>query len=226
MGAPPQSKALPWLAVLTAAALLVAALLWRARGEETPSPPPPPAREQTHAPPLPSEPRDVPPREPSPPPSASALAPGPADAGPEPEAEAPREHPVNLAKLREQLPDNLYWELGVPTKDPEVLRRRAEAERHWNDLLGKIQSGTATEEEIHQYYEHRRQLSEDYISFASLVLQQYGEQLPDQERGMYELSIRMHRTRLEELPGQIDAALERKRLQDERREAWLKNGGG
>lgn len=223
MRAPRPFKVLPWLVVLLAAGVLLAALLWRLGGEDTPAPPPT-AREAPRPPPPSTAPFEAPPRAPPSPPPALALA--PADAAPPPEPESPREHPVNLARLREQLPDNLYWELGVPTKDPEVLRRRAEAERRGNELFGKVQSGTATEEEVHQYYEHRRALSEDYIAFASLVLQQHGEQLTEEERGLYALSIRMHRTRLDELPGQLDAALARKRLQDERRDTWRREGGG
>ncbi len=221
---PARSKTLPWLAVLAAAAVLVAAVLWSMSGGEPPPPPPP---EQTRAPPPSTAPRIDAPREPQTAPPV--LAQGPADSGvpPEPVLEAPpQEHPVNLAKLREQLPGNLYWEEGVPTQDPEVLRRRTDTARKWNALFGKVQSGTATEEEIHQYYDYRRQLSEDYVAFASLVLQQHGAQLPEQEQGLYELSIRMHRTRLEELPRQVDEALARKKLQDERREAWRRDGQG
>ncbi len=127
---------------------------------------------------------------------------------------------MDLVKLRERLPDNLYWSLGAPTTDPTELRQREEEAQRWSTLNGKVVSNTATEEEIHQYYEHRREVSEDFIEFARTVLQEYGDQLPDQERGMYELSIRMHSTRLEELPREIDEALARMHLQDERRQRW------
>jgi len=142
-----------------------------------------------------------------------------ADAEPVPEDES-RPHPVDLNHLREQLPGNLYWRIGAPTKDPHVLRQREEEERHWHLLNGKVLSSTATEEEILTYYDHRRQVSEDFMAFATLVLREYGERLPEPERGLYELSLRMHRTRLEELPAQIEDALARKRLQDQRRAAW------
>ena len=139
---------------------------------------------------------------------------------PEPADEAPQLHPVDLETLRAKLPDNLYWELGAPTTNPEVLKRREEDSRHWNDLYGKVLSGSATEEEVRQYYAHRRQVSEDFMAFASAVLAEYGDRLPEQERGLYELSINMHRTRLAELPGQEQDALERGKRQARRREAW------
>jgi len=124
-----------------------------------------------------------------------------------------RARSVDLNRLRERLPDNLYWRLGVPTKDPRVLRWREEQERHWNRLNSKVLSNTATEEEIREYYGHRRKVSEDLMTFARLVLEEYGTQLPETERGLYELSLRMHHARLEELPQQLQAALARKRPQ-------------
>jgi hypothetical protein len=224
MGANTRMKALPWLAAMAAVVLLAVLLGVLLRQEDSTRDAP--GREAEAAAPAR---RDLSPDlEPGAPPSPpQALAAVPADGGDSsdphsgsPSSDAPRKHPVDLAKLRERLPDNLYWELGVPTKDPSVLRKREEEGRRWNELYGKVLSNTATEQEIRQYYEHRRAVSEDYIQFANLVLQEYGPQLPEQERGMYELSIRMHRTRLEEIPRQIEDALTRKRDQDQRRESW------
>jgi len=127
-------------------------------------------------------------------------------------------------ELRAKLPDNLYWELDAPTKDPEVLQKRAEAQRKWNELFGKVQSGDATEEEIHRYYDHRRKLSEDYLAVANLMLSEYGSRLPESDKGLIELSIRMHQDRLAEVPRQEQEAFARKQLQDQRREEWIRNG--
>lgn len=139
---------------------------------------------------------------------------------------APPPYPVDVEHLRARLPGNLYWELGVPTRDPQQLRRRAEEEQRWNELFGKIQSNTASEEEIRSYYDRRRRISEDFIAFASAVLGEYGDRLPERDRGLYELSIRMHRTRLEELPRQQEDALARGRAHERRREEWLRGGRG
>lgn len=136
------------------------------------------------------------------------------------------EYPLDLAALRARLPDNLYWKLGAPTEDPAVLQMRAEEELRWNELLGKVQSNTASEEEIRSYYDHRRELSEDYLEFARVVLEEHGDKLPERDRGLYELSARMHRDRLAEIPRQIEDALARKRDQDARREAWRRGEQG
>lgn len=133
-------------------------------------------------------------------------------------------YPMDLERLRARLPNNLYWELGAPTADPAVLQRRAEEERRRNELFGKVQSGTATEEEINRYYDHRRRLSEDYLAFSTLMLAEYGAQLTERDRGLYELSIQMHRARLQDLPRQHEESLARKRVQDQRREEWLRSG--
>lgn len=225
MGVNPRSKILPWLATVSAIVLLgvgLAAVFGTGPSTDdasghtqrtaTPEPAPEPGLRATSAPPVLAAVTDA------------GLPPEPV-AGSAP-AEAPARHPVDLEKLRELLPGNLYWEMGVPTKDPEVLRKRDEEGRRWNELYGKVLSNTATEQEIHQYYEHRRKVSEDSIAFASLVLEQYGAQLPEQEQGLYALSIRMHRTRLEELPRQIEEALARKNLQDQRRQEWRGGGRG
>lgn len=136
----------------------------------------------------------------------------------------PAEYPVKWEELRARLPDNLYWELGVPTKDPAVLQKRAEEGRKWNEIFGKVQSGDATEEEIHTYYDHRRKISEDYLAVANMMLSQYGDRLPDRDKGLIDLSIRMHQDRLAEVPRQLNDALARKQLQDQRREEWIRNG--
>ncbi|WP_240359908.1 hypothetical protein [Pyxidicoccus trucidator] len=164
----------------------------------------------------------------APPPTPAAPTPGVGSSGTgllpqppsSPDDEAPQLHPVDLTALRAKLPDNLYWSLGAPTQDPEVLKRRDEDTRRWNDLYGKVLSGMATEEEVRQYYAHRRQVSEDLMVFASTVLADYGDQLPEQERGLYELSLDMHRTKLSELPRQEQEALTRREEQAQRREAW------
>lgn len=219
-------KALPWIAATAAVALtaVLLAVLW----PEPPVPeaPGPEARAQAPA---------APPRAPAPAPSPVAAAPAPAPAPavsavqqylptPPPDAppgEAPPEqYPVDLELLRAKLPDNLYWEEGIPTRDPEVLKKRAEDKQRWNDLYGKVLSGMATEEEVYAYYTYRRKVSEDFIAFATTVLSEYGDRLPERDRGLYELSINMHRTRLQELPRQEADSLAHRQAQQQRREAW------
>ncbi|XXY55124.1 hypothetical protein WME91_28745 [Sorangium sp. So ce269] len=152
----------------------------------------------------------------------SALARSAADT---PEDVAGRGHPVDLERLRAQLPDNLYWQLGAPTDDPRELEERAGEQKRWEELFGKVQSNTASEEEVRRYYEHSRRVSEDYIQFASLVLAQHGDELPERDQGLYELSIKMHRSRLAEIPRQIEGALARTQAQDRARDEWQRSAG-
>lgn len=141
--------------------------------------------------------------------------------GPPAQLVAADAYPVDLARLREKLPGNLYFRLGEPTDDPAVLEMRAEEERRVNELFGKVQSNTASEEEIERYYEYRRELSEDYIELSRAVLDEYGDKLPDRDRGLHELSIKMHKSRLEAIPREIERAFARKRAHDERRKQWV-----
>jgi hypothetical protein len=129
-------------------------------------------------------------------------------------------YPVDLERIRAQIPGNLYWTTQAPTTDPEVRRQREEAFAGWNRLYGRVLSGTATNAEIRSYFDHRRQVSEDSIEFAELLLADYGRELPDRDRGLLELAVDMHRTRLAELPREEEEARARKAEQDRRRAAW------
>ncbi|MFP2957103.1 hypothetical protein ACLEPN_04515 [Myxococcus sp. 1LA] len=139
---------------------------------------------------------------------------------PEPDDNTPKVHPVDLQVIRAKLPDNLYWRMAAPTQDAGELERRAAEDRRWNELYGKVLSADATVEQIHEYYGHRRKVSQDFITFSTEVLAQFGDVMPERDRGLYELSINMHRTRLADLPGQEQDALERREAQERRREAW------
>jgi hypothetical protein len=143
-----------------------------------------------------------------------------------PQLPAGSEYRVDLAKLREQLPDNRYWQDAAPTQDPALLRERAEASRRWNTLFGKVQAGEATEAEVREYYAYRRQLSEDYIALSLKLLENGGEQLAEREQALHKLNIQLHRARLADLPGQERDALARREAQEQRRQAWLRGGGG
>jgi hypothetical protein len=125
-------------------------------------------------------------------------------------------YPVDLEGLRARLPNNLYWVLGAPTDDPDTLRQRAERARLTNELYGKVLSTTATEEEIQRYYAERRRVSEDYIEFAEMVLTAYRDRLPTEHVGLYELSIRLHSARLDEIPRDQEEALARLRAKQRR----------
>ncbi|NVJ00176.1 hypothetical protein HV824_18885 [Myxococcus sp. AM009] len=209
-------KGLPGLVLATV--LVVAALVYALRQDAEPVTPEVPAVVQTAATPV--APQAVA-RTPPPPPRAT---PPPLDLTRPPEEvpddNAPKVHPVDLQVIRAKLPDNLYWRMGAPTQDPAELERREGESRRWNELYGKVLSADATVEQIREYYGHRRQVSEDFITFSTEVLTRFGDVLPERDRGLYELSINMHRTRLAELPGQEQDALDRREAQERRREAW------
>jgi hypothetical protein len=151
-------------------------------------------------------------------PPAFVLVPDPSPSSPAPVID--EGYPVNLARLRADLPRNRYWLDSAPTNDPELLKRREAEAAGWNDLHGKVLSGTATSDEIRTWVDHRRQVSEDAIEFARRVLDEHGSELPDRDRGLLELAIDMHRTRLAELPRQEAEAEARKAEQDRRRAEW------
>ena len=127
---------------------------------------------------------------------------------------------MKLERLREEIPRNRYWVDSAPTDDPDVLNRREAEAAGWNQLYGKVLSGTASDGEIRTWVDHRRQVSVDAIEFAEHVLTEHGSELPERDRGLLELAIEMHRTRLAELPRQESEARARKAEQDRRRASW------
>jgi hypothetical protein len=162
---------------------------------------------------------------PAPPPAAEA-APAPPDPS-APDASAGAEHElggtwenVDLEAIRRELPDNLYFEMAMPTDDPSILEARDAERARWNDEYGKVLSGNATEEEITAYYDHRHRVSSDYVEFTRYVLAHHVDELPPRDVALLELAEKMHEARLEEIPRKLEEARERKRQQDEARARW------
>ena len=59
---------------------------------------------------------------------------------------------IDFDEIRRALPDSTYWKMAFPTKDPAVLAERERIRAEWNTQFGKVQSNTATDEEIDAYY--------------------------------------------------------------------------
>ena len=130
------------------------------------------------------------------------------------------EYPVELERLRARMPDNLYWRLGAPTSDPALLAEREQHRRRMRQAKGRITAGMTSEEEIRAYFDEQRRISEDFLALAQAVLAEHGGELSDRDRGLYELTARLHAARLAEMDRRLEEALERKRVQDRRRAEW------
>ena len=128
---------------------------------------------------------------------------------------------VDLDEVRRAMPGNLFFEISAPTQEEAVLAARQAERARWNVEYGKILSGTGTRAEIVDYYDFRARLSTDYVEFTTYLLDHFGDQIPERDVGLLDLARRLHLARLEEIPRKVEEALERKRLQDEARAAWL-----
>ena len=189
--------------VLVAVFLAIAcvlALRWLAREPVAPAPPP----AAPEAPPA-----AAPPSEPAAPPRAD-----------EPEPPVLGLGAVDLEEVRAALPDNLYWKTSAPTDDPALLEEREREKAYWNEQYGKVLSGTGTDAEIVDYYEHRMRSSTDTLQFVDHLLEHYGSDLTDQDQTLLHLAKRLHQARLEEIPRRLQEARERKAEQDEARRRW------
>ena len=118
-------------------------------------------------------------------------------------------YPVKLDALRARIPNNRYWTLGAPTSDPAVAKLRAARAEQDNRELGRITANEATPEEIRAYYAERRAVSKDYLELSELVLKEQGDTLPERDRGMFELSANLHRSRLQQIERDQSDALAR-----------------
>jgi hypothetical protein len=158
-------------------------------------------------------------------PEAPPAEPAPAEPPPAPAAPSPDVAlglgGVDLEEVRAALPDNLYWQSSAPTDDPALLEQRDRDKAYRNEQYGKILSGTGTDEEILDYYDHRMRASTDYVQFVDYLLEHYGADLTDQDQTLLHLAKRLHQARLEEIPRRIQEARERKGEQDEARRKWL-----
>jgi hypothetical protein len=191
-----------WLLITAIAAIVgIIALRWLARPPAEPSLPAPSAA----APPEPA-------------PERGSATPPPAEPAPD---VALGLGGVDLEEVRAALPDNLYWQTSAPTDDPALLEDREREKAYRNEQYGKILSGTGTEEEIVDYYDHRMRASTDYIQFVDHLLEHYGSDLDDQDQTLLHLAKRLHQARLEEIPRRMQEARDRKGEQEEARRKWL-----
>jgi hypothetical protein len=201
-----------WLAVLVSLLGVAAVLAWRSR-----------VPEEAGLPPVAAHPPSAPRPEPESPPDPIYAPPGDPPGPPlvEPEAPPTPWAKVDLEAVREALPDNLYWELAAPTSDPRLLGDRERDKAFRNEQYGKILSGTGTEAEIQDYYEHRQRVSSDYVRFVDYLLDHYGDDLEERDLELLHVARRLHMARLREIPKRMQEAFDRKREQDAAREAWL-----
>lgn len=117
---------------------------------------------------------------------------------------------MDLEALRAELPDNRYWARDAPTSDPEIAKARAARAERENVAFGRIQSGEATPAEIRAYYAERRAVSRDYLQLAQRVLERTSDALPTRDRGMFELSAKLHAARLQQIDRDEADALARR----------------
>jgi len=90
-----------------------------------------------------------------------------------------------------------------------VAKARAARAEQDNAALGRIQANEASPEEARAYYAERRALSRDYLQIAELVLTENGDRLPERDRGMFELTVTLHRARLQQIDRDESDALAR-----------------
>ena len=147
--------------------------------------------------------------------AATAAAPGLPESSDTPWAA------VDMAKVREAMPDNIYWKMSFPTKDEAVIQERQAERDRWNVEYGKVLSGTATAEEIDAYYARQQRLFSDYVEFGTYLLSEFGTKLSIRDVGLLKVAVELNMARLEEIPRKLAEAQDRRIAHDAARRAWL-----
>ncbi len=128
---------------------------------------------------------------------------------------------IDFDEIKKALPDSTYWKMAFPTSDKELIAERERIRAEWNTQFGKVQSNTATDEEIDAYYGDQQKLSEDYVEFLVYLAEHHANEVPRSAIGALKLAGEMHLARLEEIPRKIAEAKERRAAHEKARQEWL-----
>jgi len=202
-----------WFAVLGMLATLGILLVYLSYRDAVPKPASPQA---AHAPATASVRTNAPSR----PDLSTGGHPAPREPEPVPYIEGELYGDLDLGEVRAALPDNLYWEWGSPTKDPEVLEKRAQEKERRNQEYVRVLAGDANEDEVRAYYGYRERLSSDYLEFADYVKRRFGDKISEQFNGLLDTAIRLNKARLAQIPADREDAIERSREHAKIREQW------
>jgi hypothetical protein len=129
---------------------------------------------------------------------------------------------LDLRDAKALMPDNLYWKLAAPTKDPAVLAEREADKKKRNEQYGRVLSGDASEEEVNAYYDYRQRVSSDLLEMADYLRRRFDSSSNEKLKGMLDLAVKLHTARLAQIPADREAALDHSRRAAIAREEWRK----
>ena len=130
---------------------------------------------------------------------------------------------VDFEAIKTAMPDNQFWEMAMPTGDENVLATRQEKRNLLKIIEAEIAARHATEGEIRAYYDQQQMLSEDYVEAITVLLNKYGDVLPEEDYSGQTLARMMHLAKLQELPSKVTRALEERQKFVSQRTEWLEN---
>jgi hypothetical protein len=127
---------------------------------------------------------------------------------------------IDLREAKALMPDNIYWQQGAPTKDPAELARREEEKKKRNEEYGRVLAGDASEDEVRAYYDYKKRVSEDYLQFSEFMARRYKGSEHTEMVGLLDMATKMHSELLQQLPAELEEALQRARDRAKVREDW------
>ena len=130
---------------------------------------------------------------------------------------------VDLDAIRDEIPDNLYWEMAAPTQDEALKAHREERREALKQQANLISAKHATEEQIREYFAYQNQLSNDYVEFSTILLNKHRNDMDETDVSMQTLALQMHLSRLQEIPGKLAQALKNREEFVATKNEWLAN---
>lgn len=127
---------------------------------------------------------------------------------------------IDLREAKTLMPDNIYWQQGAPTKDPDELARREAEKKKRNEEYGRVLAGDASEDEVRAYYDYKKRVSEDYLEFAEFMARRYRSSDHKEMVGLLDMATKMHAEKLSQLPAELEDSLARAREREKVREDW------
>jgi hypothetical protein len=127
---------------------------------------------------------------------------------------------IDLREAKTLMPDNIYWQQGAPTKDPDELARREAEKKKRNEEYGRVLAGDASEDEVRSYYDYKKKVSEDYLEFSEFMARRYRSSDHKEMVGLLDMATKMHAEKLSQLPAELEDALARAKEREKVREDW------
>lgn len=116
--------------------------------------------------------------------------------------------PIAPAALRQDLPENLYWQAVAHPRDEAETRAQNQLHERWATLYGKIYAGRASRDEIDEYYTAQIRLQTDQLEILRHLEERYIEDLSPEKMRLLEAGKQEYHRRLQNVQAEYKIKLD------------------